>query len=212
MTLHPLPLDASPDVSRGVIADSLPGEHFRDAVLVLAGVALIALFAQVTIPMQPVPITGQTFAVGLVGAGLGSRRGLASVLLYVCVGLWLPVYADGASGLHVITGASGGYLLGFIPAAACVGWLAERGSDRRVLSAALAFAAGQLLVFVPGLLVLHLVTHESWSWTVDHGFTVFIVGGAIKAVVAALIFPSAWHLVRRVDTGRPGTADRRGHR
>ena len=194
----------TPTLSRRtpVLADVLPGAQRRDLTLILCGTGLIALFAQITVPMRPVPITGQTLAVGIVAAGLGSRRGLASVALYVVAGLWLPIYAGAGAGVHVLSGVSGGYLLGFIPAAACVGSLAERGSDRRVWTALVAFALGQLLVFVPGLIVLHAVTAEGWGWTIDHGFTVFLLGGAVKAVIAAAVFPSAWHLVNRAGGRR----------
>ena len=112
-----------------VLADVIPGARVRDAVLVLSGALLTALFAQISIdvPPSPVPITGQTLAVGLVGATLGMRRGASSLALYLVLGLFLPFYADGESGWHVVWGASGGYLVGFIFAAAFVGWMASTG-------------------------------------------------------------------------------------
>ena len=184
---------------RLVLADVVPGDLARDVVLVVAGALLTALLAQVTIPMNPVPITGQTLAVGLVGATLGLRRGLLSMSLYVVLGFFLPVYAGATSGISTLWSANGGYLIGFILAAAAIGWLAERGSDRRVLTAFLAFAVAQLLVFIPGLLVLHAVIGGSWAATIHSGFTVFIVGGLIKAAVGGVVLPSAWALARRVD-------------
>jgi biotin transport system substrate-specific component len=186
-----------------VLADVLPGARVRDAILVLSGAGLTALLAQVAIPVppSPVPVTGQTLAVGLVGATLGARRGTASMALYVLLGLFLPVYADGGSGWDVIWGASGGYLLGFIVATALVGWLAERGADRRVVLAFLAFVAAQLIVFAFGLVGLKLAVGQSWSWTIHNGFVIFIVGGIIKALIGALALPSAWRLVRRFERG-----------
>src|ERR1700754_3857918 len=101
---------------RAVLTDAIPGSKARDAALVLAGTGLTALLAQVAIhvPGSPVPVTGQTLAVGLVGATLGARRGTAALLLYLLVGLALPVYADGGSGWSEVWGPSGGYLVGFV--------------------------------------------------------------------------------------------------
>jgi hypothetical protein len=114
-----------------VLGDVVPGDRVRDAVLVLGGAALTALLAQVAIdvPPSPVPITGQTLAVGLVGATLGARRGASSMALYAFLGLFLPVFSEGSSGWHVIWGATGGYILGFIVAAYVVGWPISTSAD-----------------------------------------------------------------------------------
>jgi biotin transport system substrate-specific component len=184
-----------------VLADAFPRVH--SAVLVLCGALLTALFAQISIPVpgSPVPITGQTLAVGLVGACLGARRGASSLALYAVLGLFLPFYADGESGWDVIWGASGGYIIGFIVAAGVIGRLAEHGADRRVLLAFCAFVLGQLVIFAFGLAGLKIAVGESWGWTIHNGFTIFIVGGLVKAVIGALALPSAWRLVRRFDRG-----------
>jgi biotin transport system substrate-specific component len=184
-----------------VLADALPGARVRDAVLVLSGALLTALFAQISIdvPPSPVPITGQTLAVGLVGATLGAKRGASSLLLYAVLGLFMPFYADGESGWDIIWGASGGYIIGFIFAAGAVGWLAERGADRRWLTAFLAFVVGQLIVFAFGLAGLKISVGETWSWTIHNGFTLFIFGGIVKAVIGAVALPSAWRLVRKFE-------------
>jgi biotin transport system substrate-specific component len=186
---------------RRVLADVLPGALARDVVLVVSGALLTALFAQISIdvPPSPVPITGQTLAVGLVGATLGMRRGAASLALYMLLGLFLPFYADGESGWHVVWGASGGYLVGFVFAAGFVGWMAEHGADRSPLLAFLTFVVGQLIIFVPGLIVLKISVGETWGWTVHNGFTIFIVGGLVKALIGAIALPSAWGLVRRFE-------------
>jgi biotin transport system substrate-specific component len=184
---------------RIVLADVLPGARVRDAVLVLFGALFTGLMAQVVVPMNPVPITGQTLAVGLVGATLGMRRGTASMLLYVALGFVLPVYADGGQGIETLWGASGGYLVGFVLATALIGRLAEHGADRKVVRAFLAFVVAQLLVFVPGVLVLQAVTEMSWGDAVHSGFTVFIVGGLVKAAVGGALLPGAWKLVRRYE-------------
>jgi biotin transport system substrate-specific component len=182
-----------------VLADAFPRVH--TAALVLGGALLTALFAQISIPVpgSPVPITGQTLAVGLVGACLGARRGASSLALYAVLGLFLPFYADGASGWDVVWGASGGYIIGFIVAAGVIGWLAEHGADRKPVLAFLAFVAGQLVIFAFGLAGLKLAVDESWGWTIHNGFTIFILGGVVKAVVGAIVLPSAWSLVRRFD-------------
>jgi biotin transport system substrate-specific component len=184
-----------------VLADAIPGARVRDVALVLAGALLTALLAQVafTIPPSPVPVTGQTLAVGLVGATLGARRGAAALGLYVLLGLVLPFYADGASGWSVVWGPSGGYLVGFVIAAGVIGGLAERGADRKALAAFVAFCAGQLIVFAFGLAGLKLATGQDWGWVVHNGFTIFIVGGLMKAAIGAAALPSAWALVRRAE-------------
>jgi biotin transport system substrate-specific component len=186
---------------RAVLADVLPGARVRDAVLVVSGALLTALFAQISIkvPGSPVPITGQTLAVGLVGATLGMRRGMASLALYAVLGLFLPFYADGDSGWSVIWGASGGYIVGFIFAAGFIGWMAEHGADRNVWLAFLAFVGGQLLIFAFGLAGLKISVDQSWGWTIHNGFTIFIFGGLVKAAIGGLALPGAWSLVRRFE-------------
>jgi biotin transport system substrate-specific component len=186
---------------RPVLADVLPGALARDIALVVGGALLTALLAQVVVhvPGSVVPVTGQTLAVGLVGATLGLRRGASSLGLYLLLGLLFPVYADGESGWHVVSGASGGYIIGFVLAAGAVGWLAERGADRKVLFAFLAFVVGQLLVFGVGVPWLKVSADMSWGDAIHDGFTIFILGGLIKAAIGAAVLPSAWTLVRRVD-------------
>lgn len=192
---------AAPGVQapRLVLADVLPGARVRDAALVVGGAGFTALMAQLVIPMTPVPMTGQTLAVGLVGATLGMRRGLAAMLLYIVMGFFLPVYAEGGSGITTLWGASGGYIVGFALATAAIGWMAERGADRKVVQTFLAFVIAQLLVFVPGLIVLQAVVGGSVSETIHGGFTVFIVGGLVKAAIGAAVLPSAWRAVRRFE-------------
>jgi biotin transport system substrate-specific component len=189
---------------RLVLADALPNVRARDAALVLGGALLVALFAQIAIdvPPSPVPVTGQTLAVVLVGSALGSRRGVASLLLYLLMGLALPVYAEGGQGWHVVWGASGGYLVGFVLAAYVIGRFAELGADRKPVLAFAAFAAGQLIVFGIGVPWLKVSADMSWGDAIHYGFSVFIVGGIVKAIIGAIALPSAWHLVRRADGHR----------
>jgi len=189
------------DHRQPVLADELPGSIARDIALIVAGALFTALLAQISInvPGSPVPITGQTLAVGLVGASLGMTRGAASLALYAVLGLFMPFYADGASGIEVIWGASGGYIIGFIFAAGAIGWFAQHGGDRRILSTFLGFIVAQLIIFAFGLVGLQIATGEDWGWVVYNGFTIFIVGGLVKALIGAIALPSAWYLVGRVD-------------
>ena len=172
----------------------------RDVALVVAGCLFTALLAQVKIPLgfTPVPITGQTFAVLLVGASLGSWRGGSALLLYLVAGSWLPFYAGGASGL-VWSIASGGYIVGFVPAAFAVGWLAERGWDRKPWIL-LAMLLGNVILYVPGLLWLATFApaESRWATTLEWGLYPFIIGDAIKLAAASLLLPGAWQLVNLV--------------
>jgi len=180
-----------------VLADLFASTWVRNVALVLGGALFTAVCAQIVIPMTPVPMTGQTLAVVLVGAGLGWKRGMAALALYAALGIFLPVFSEFGSGLSVITGPTGGYIIGFIFAAGAVGWLAERGSDRKFLTAFLAFVVGQGLVFAFGLVGLKLYSGESVSWVVHNGFTIFIIGGLVKAAIGAVLMPAAWKLAEK---------------
>lgn len=168
----------------------------RDAILILAGSLLIALTAQIEIPMWPVPITGQTFGVLLVGALLGSRRGALGVLTYLAYGfIGLPVFAGGAAGIARLFGPTGGYLLGFVATAFVVGWLSERGWDRRTLTTAAAMVVGNLVIYTFG--VTWLSTFVGWETAVNVGLVRFLVGDAVKIALAGLALPLGWRLLGR---------------
>jgi biotin transport system substrate-specific component len=186
---------------RAVLADAIPGDRVRDAALILTGALFMAVMAQIAIPVpgSPVPITGQTLGVVLCGATLGANRGVTSMLLYVAMGLFLPVYSDGGSGFEHLWGATGGYIIGFVLATYAVGWLAERGADRRVAVAFASFVVGQLIVFGIGVPWLKVWADGSWANAIHDGFTIFIVGGLVKAAVAAAIVPGAWRFVRKLE-------------
>jgi len=175
----------------------LPGSLLWKLVLVLAGSALIALAAQVRIPLpfSPVPVTGQTFAVLLVAAALG-RLGLASVIAYLVEGaLGLPVFAGGGFGVATIVGPTGGYLIGFALAAALIGSAAERGWDRHLLTALAAMLLGEIAVYVCGL--AWLARFPLSVPLLDAGLIPFIPGDLVKMVLAAVALPGAWRIVRR---------------
>lgn len=183
-----------------VLADVIPQARLRDAALVVGGALLTAACAQISIPVpgDPVPITGQTFAVLLCGAGLGAVRGSAAMSLYWLLGLvGLPFYADGEGGVHAAFGATGGYLIGFMLAAYVVGRLAERQLDRSPWKALPLFTVGQLIIFAIGVPWLAVNQDIGLERAIELGFTPFILGGIVKALAAASLLPAAWKLVRR---------------
>jgi biotin transport system substrate-specific component len=172
-----------------------------DAVLVLAGTALVAVCAQISIPLPftPVPITGQTFAVVLVGAALGSVLGFASLLLYWLVGIaGAPVYADQTSGWETFVGPTGGYIVGFMLAAAVTGYLAERRWDRRFPSSVAAMLTGNVLIYIPGLLWLAHYLGTGVEETLEAGLYPFVVGDLLKLYLAGALLPLAWRAVDRM--------------
>jgi biotin transport system substrate-specific component len=198
------------------------GSRVRHIGLIVAGAALIALCAQLTIiqtgqtiPLiadyriqlasSPVPITGQTFAVLLVGGALGLRRGVLSVGLYLLLGLFLPVYAGGSSGLDtfvsrnaggtLVFGATGGYLIGFLGAAAITGRLAELGWDRHALSAVVAMFIGNVVIYLVGVPWLALALGVDGRTAIAFGLTPFIIIDGIKLLLAAGAFRAAWWIV-----------------
>jgi len=170
--------------------------RLRDYSLIIAGSLFVALFAQIEIPLQPVPITGQTFAVLLIGALLGSKRGAAAMIAYIAQGaLGLPFFAGGAGGLGIITGATAGYLLGFVGAAYVIGLLAERGLERSVLTSIIPFLVGTVVIYVCGVAWLSIVL-GSLSKAIQFGLLPFLVGDALKLVAAAVALPIAWRFVK----------------
>jgi biotin transport system substrate-specific component len=171
-----------------------------DILLVVGGAGFVALCAQIEIHLgfTPVPITLQTFAVLLVGAGLGSILGTASLALYVLVGMiGAPVYAGGEGGWEWIKGATGGYLVGFVVAAGLAGLLAERRLDRRMATAVTAMLTGNVIVYVFGLPWLAHVADFSWQETLEKGLYPFVVGDLLKLYLAGALLPLAWRLVAR---------------
>ena len=170
----------------------------RDFVWVSVGVLWVALLAQVSIPLPftPVPITGQTLGVLMVGAGLGSRLGVMSMLAYLLVGMvGFPVFEGASSGVEKIYGATGGYLVGFVLCAYLTGKWVEKGLDRRVSTAFPGFLLGMALIYACGLLWLGVQT--SWQNVLMMGLWPFLPGAAIKIIFASALMPSVWRLVNR---------------
>lgn len=178
----------------------------RDLLLVVAGGLLMGALAQLAVPLPftPVPVTGQTLGVLLIGALLGSRRGAAALGVHLATGLaGLPVFAEGASawsltrlGVPTIVGPTAGYLLAFPLAAFAVGWLAERGWDRRPWSAAAAMVVGQVVIYAFGLAWLSL--YVGTERVVALGLLPFLAGDLVKLVLAATTLPAGWRLLGRL--------------
>lgn len=177
------------------------------AALVFGFALLTALTAQIVIPLgfTPVPITGQTFTVLLAGAALGKTAGAASMSLYWLLGaIGLPFYAEASGGWEVATGATGGYLIGFVAAAWIVGYLAERRQDRAVLTAIPAFLFGSVIIHLIGVPWLAGVLDVPWTQAAELGSYPFIAGDLVKVAIAGILLPVAWHYVDRArSTGTP---------
>lgn len=176
----------------------LPRTRWRTALGVVGFALLTAVAAQIRfhLPFTPVPVTGQTFAVLLTGAALGMRAGAASQAFYLALGLiGLPVYTDFEGGWHAATGSTGGYLVGFVVAAAVVGALAERRQDRSFLTSVPAMLAGTAIIYTLGALWLAHHLDVSLSKAVELGVSPFLIGDAVKLVAAGLLLPVAWRFV-----------------
>ncbi len=171
-----------------------------NVLLVFAASFFVALFAQISIPLPftPVPLTGQTFAVLLMGATLGAKRGAASLALYTVEGvLGLPFFAGGASGLAKLLGPTGGYLVGFIVAAYVIGLLAERGLDRHWRTAFIPFLIGSAIIYLFG--ILWLAFFLGLPGAIAGGLLPFLIGDLIKLILAWIALPSAWTLVKQLE-------------
>ena len=183
----------------------------RGAVLAFAGSLFVALCAQITVPLWPVPVTGQTFAVLSVGLVCGARIGAVALLLYLIEGaIGLPVFAGGKAGWAAVIGPSGGYIWGFVLAAALVGYLAERGWDRNFFQTALAMLLGNLVLYVPGLAWLAQFyagpgqeyieatgAVSAWGASINAGLLPFLLGDLLKLILAAALIPTVWRLLPR---------------
>lgn len=172
----------------------------RLTVLAFAGTLLLTLAAKINVPFYPVPMTMTTFAVLAIGMAYGWRLGAATVLLYLAQGaMGLPVFAgtpEKGIGLAYMMSGTGGYLVGYVFAAAICGWLAERGWDRHVVTTGAAMLLGNIALYVPGLLWLGILF--GWDKPIlEWGLTPFVLGDLTKLALAAAVLPLAWKLVKR---------------
>lgn len=172
----------------------------RNVLLAVVGTIALWISAKINVPFYPVPMTMQTFVVLVIGMAFGWRLGGATLLLYLAEGAaGLPVFAETPErgiGLAYMVGPTGGYLAGFVVAAAVVGWLAEKGWDRRVLTTLVAMTIGTAVIFAFG--VVWLGTVLGWDKPVlELGLTPFLPGAAFKIALASAVLPFTWHLLKR---------------
>ncbi|MCX7523063.1 biotin transporter BioY [Microbacterium sp. STN6] len=193
-------------LSRPTLADRvIPRSAVNNALLIVSGTAIVAALAQVEVPMWPVPITGQTLGVMLVGAALGSWRGASSMMLYLVLGLaGLPIFAGGAGSIAAVATPSFGFIIGFVFAAALIGWLSERRWDRHPLLSGLGFLGASLVPFLFGVPYMAFILGtlgipNDIGTVLALGVYPFILGGVVKWAIAASVLPAAWRLVRAVD-------------
>ena len=197
---------AHPRTPSLVLADRVLPRHgvLTDIGLVAGGVVVVSLLALVEFRIGPVPITGQTLGVMLVGGALGMRRGAAALVTYLLAGLaGAPIFAGGAGGPAYVLAPSFGFIIGFILAAAVAGWAAERAWDRHVGLAMVGFLLATVAPFLVGVpYMANQLGMTDPAVIAAAGITPFIVPGIIKAGIAAAVFPLAWSIVRRLDAGR----------
>ena len=170
----------------------------KQAVLVVLGVAALAVAAQIKVPMYPVAINMATFAVLTIGAAYGPRLGLTTIMAYMILGaLGMDIFQSSTAelnGLEYMMGGTGGYLLGYVLATVLLGYAARAGFDRSPSRMALAMLAGNVLLYIPGLLWLGQV--YGWDKPIlAWGLTPFIIGDLLKLALAAMIVPAVWKLV-----------------
>lgn len=198
------------------LADTLIAPRFADdrmlslvsqLFLVIAGSALLAVSAQFAfrLPISPVPVTGQTLVVLMIGMAFGSRLGAATVMAYLIEGgMGLPVFANGAFGWPVLIGPTGGYLIGFVAAAFVIGYMAERGAGRGPVSTALAMLVGTAVIYLFG--ASWLAQFLGFEKALAVGVLPFLYGDALKLIVAAGLMPLAWRGVRLLSRGSDDNA------
>ncbi|MFQ5984821.1 MAG: biotin transporter BioY [Alphaproteobacteria bacterium] len=216
-----LPTGSHPTLIAALLPPREGGRTLRLVVLAVLGSAFVAVCAQIQVPLQPVPITGQTFGVLIVGMTFGWRLGAATLLLYLAEGaVGIPVFAQLSAGPAVIAGPTGGYIVGFVLAAGLVGYLAERGWDRNFWLTALAMLIGNIAIYLPGVPWLAVWYAGSGAEfigasgaetplgaAIATGVMPFLLGDALKLALAARLMPFAWRLkarLGRAPLGRPG--------
>ena len=171
-----------------------------NAVLVVSGVLGLAALAQVAVPVpgSPVPVTGQTLGVLLLGTTYGSTLGFTTFALYLLAGIaGAPVFANSGHGLDRLVGATGGYLVGMLVATFVLGQFARFRLDQKFLTALPSMLIGTVITFSFGVVWLHEYTGQSWNWTISAGLTPFVIGEALKIAIAGTSLPAMWRLVNR---------------
>lgn len=172
----------------------------NNALLVATGTVFISAMAQIALPIpgSPVPVTGQTLAVLLIGTSYGATLGLTTLLTYLLLGIaGAPVFASGGHGIERLTGATGGYIIGMVVASFITGALAGRRWDQRFATAIPTMLLGNVIIFGFGVTWLHAVTDKSWSWAVSAGLTPFILGEVLKIAIAGTSLPLVWRKIQK---------------
>lgn len=191
------------DPPRRVLADVVPRSVLAEIALVIGAAALVGALAQISFHLgnNPVPVTGQTLGVMLAGTALGWRRAGLATGLYLLAGVGgVPWFAQHTSGY---VGASFGYLIGFVVAGAVLGWVASLGGDRKIITAFVAMAIGDVIIFLIGVTWLKYDLHLSIATSISLGLTPFLWGELIKSGVAGVALPSSWRLVDRATKTKP---------
>jgi len=168
--------------------------------LILGGTIFLAVMAQISFPIpgSPVPFTGQTLGVLLLGTAYGASLGFSTVAFYLLMGIaGAPIFASGSHGFEKIAGATGGYLVGMLIASLVLGALAGRKWDQKIKTVIPTMIIGNVIIFTAGLIWLHQYTGQSWRWTVDKGLTPFILAEFIKIAIASTALPAVWRLVAK---------------
>ncbi|MEP6741810.1 MAG: biotin transporter BioY [bacterium] len=180
-----------------------PMDWTRSVSLVFVFSLLTSLAAQIVIPVGPVPITAQTFAVLLTGALLGSRLGAMAMIVYLLEGAsGLPFFYGGHGGITHLLGPTGGYLVAFPAAAFITGAFAENGWDKRFLTAVAAMFAGSVIIIIAGWAWFSFLTHTAPGVAFKLSIAPFLIGDVIKIVLAAAVLPSGWALLNRKDSNK----------
>ena len=171
-----------------------------NSILVVGGVGFLSALAQIAIPVpgSPVPVTGQTLGVLLVGTTYGASLGFATFAMYILAGIaGAPIFAGQSFGIEKVTGATGGYLVGMLVTTYVLGLFANKRFDQKFTTALPSMLFGTAIVFTFGVFWLHQFTGKDWAWTISAGLTPFIIGEALKILIAGTSLPIVWRLVNR---------------
>ena len=193
-------IENKPVLAEALVLRGNAARAAKSAALVLAGIAGLVIASKIRVPMWPVPVTMQTFAVLVLGAAYGLRLSLVTVLGYLVLGAaGFAVFAGESAGLVYMAGPTGGYLAGFVAAMALMGALARRGWDRSVLGMGAAMVLGNAVIYGFGLAWMSwlFAADKGLGWVLHYGMVNFLAGDALKLALAAMVMPLAWKIARR---------------
>ena len=193
-------IENKPVLAEALVLRGNAARAAKSAALVLVGIAGLVIASKIRVPMWPVPVTMQTFAVLVLGAAYGLRLSLVTVLGYLVLGAaGFAVFAGESAGLVYMAGPTGGYLAGFVAAMALMGALARRGWDRSVLGMGAAMVLGNAVIYGFGLAWMSwlFAADKGLGWVLHYGMVNFLAGDALKLALAAMVMPLAWKIARR---------------